>query len=46
MNIINDNTFYLHNSLLNNDNIYMKVTLKSEQTGVTRSLISTDFHEF
>ena len=30
MNIINDNTFNLHNSPLNNDNKYMKVTLKSK----------------
>ena len=30
MNIIN-NTFNLHNSLLNNDNRYMKVTLKFKQ---------------
>ena len=29
MNIIKDNTFNLHNSLLNNDNTYMIVTLKS-----------------
>ena len=29
MNIINDNTFNLHISHLNNDNRYMKVTLKS-----------------
>ena len=28
MNIINDNTFNLHNSLLNNDNRYMKVKSK------------------
>ena len=34
MNIINDNTFNLHNSLLNNDNKYMKVTLKSKLIGV------------
>ena len=27
MNIINDNTFNLHNSLLNNDNRYMKVII-------------------
>ena len=27
MNIIIDNTFNLHNSLLNNDNWYMKVSL-------------------
>ena len=30
MNIINDNTFNLYNSLLINDNRYMKVTLKSK----------------
>ena len=30
MNIINDNTFNLHNSLLNNDTRYKKVTLKSK----------------
>ena len=36
MNIINDNTFNLHNSLLNNDNRYMKVTLKSKLIGVVR----------
>ena len=35
MNIINDNTFNLHDSLLN-DNKYMKVTLKSKLTGVAR----------
>ena len=28
--IINDNTYNLQNSLLNNDNRYMKVTLKSK----------------
>ena len=33
MNIINDNTFNLHNSLLNNDNKYMKVTLKPKLIG-------------
>ena len=36
MNIINDNNFNLHNSLLNNDNRYMKVTLKSKLIGVAR----------
>ena len=46
MNIINDNTFNLHNSLLNNDNRFLKVTLKSKQTGVARKLISADYHEF
>ena len=34
MNIINDNTFNVHNSLLNNR--YMKVTLKSKLIGVAR----------
>ena len=36
MNIINDNTFNLHNSHLNNDNRYMKVTLNSKLIGVAR----------
>ena len=36
MNIINDNTFNLHNSLLNNDNRYMKVTLMSKLIGIAR----------
>ena len=36
MNIINDNTFNLHNNLSNNDNRYMKVTLKSKLIGVAR----------
>ena len=36
MNIINDNSFNLHYSLLNNDNRNMKVTLKSKLTGVAR----------
>ena len=34
MNIINDDTFNMHNNLLNNDNRYMKVTLKSKQIWV------------
>ena len=34
MNIINDNIFYLRNSLLDNDSRYMNVTLKSKPTGV------------
>ena len=46
MNIINDNTFNLHNSLLNNDNRYMKVTLKSKLIGVARKEISADYREF
>ena len=36
MNINNDNTFYQHNSLLYNDNRYMKVTLKSQLLGVAK----------
>ena len=36
MNIINDNTFNLHDSLLNTDNRYLKVTLKSKLIGVVR----------
>ena len=36
MNIINDITFNLHNSLLKNDKRYMKVTLKSKRIGVAR----------
>ena len=46
MNIINDNIVNLHNSLLNNDNRYMKVTLKSKLIGVTRLVISADYHQF
>ena len=34
MNTINDNAFNLHNSLSNNDNRNMKVTLKSKLIGV------------
>ena len=36
MNIINDNTFNLHDCLLNNENRYMKVTLMSKLIVVTR----------
>ena len=36
MYIINDDTFNLHNSRLNNDNRYMKYTLKSKLIGVTK----------
>ena len=46
MNIINDNTFSLPNSFLNNDDRYMKVTPKSELIGVARSLISANYREF
>ena len=33
MNIINDTTFNVHNSCLNYDNRYIKVTLKSKLIG-------------
>ena len=46
MSIINDNTFNLHNSYLNNDNTYMKVTLKSKVIGVAMQLISADYRNF
>ena len=36
MNIINDNTFNLHNSHFNNGNRYMKVTVKSKLIGVAK----------
>ena len=45
MNNINDSTFNLHNSLLDDDNRYMKVTLKSKQIGVAGLLNSADYHE-
>ena len=43
MNIFNDDTFNLHDSLLNNHNKYMKVTVKSKLIGIARSRISNDF---
>ena len=46
MNIINDNTFNLHFSLLNNDNRDMKVSLKSKLIGIASELISADYREF
>ena len=39
MNIINDNTFHLHDSLLNNDNRLIKVTGKSKLIGVQASAV-------
>ena len=36
INMMNIITFNLHNSLLNNDNRYMKVTLKSKLIGIAR----------
>ena len=44
--IINNNTFNLHNNLLNNDDRFMKVTLKSKLIGVARWVILTDYREF
>ena len=41
--IINDNTFNLHYSLLNNNNAYMKVTLKSKRIGVARGILKDIF---
>ena len=46
MNIINDNTFNLQNKLLNDDNRYIKITLKLKLIAVTRLLISADYREF
>ena len=46
MNIINDNTFNLHNNLLNTDNRYINVALKSKLIGVAMLLILVDYHEF
>ena len=46
MNITNDNTLNLHNNLLNNDNKYMKVTLKFNLIVVARLLISAHYHKF
>ena len=46
INIINDNNFNLHNSLLNNDNRYMKAPLKSRLIGVARLLILADYRKF
>ena len=46
MNIINDNTFNLYNSLLINDNRCIKVTLQSKLIGVAWQLISVDYREF
>ena len=36
MNVTYDNTFNLHNSVWNNDNRYIKITLKSKSIGVPR----------
>ena len=46
MSIINDKTFNLQNSFLNNDCRYMKVTGKYKTIGVTRQLISAEYREF
>ena len=44
--MINGNTFNLNNSLLNNNNWYMKVTLKSKLIRVARLLISANYRKF
>ena len=36
MNIINNKTFHLHNNILDNDNRYMNITLKSKLIGVAK----------
>ena len=46
MNIINDNTFNLHNRFLNNKNKYMKVILKFKLIRVASLLTSADHREF
>ena len=46
MNIIYDKTFNLHNNLWNNDNEYMKVTLKSKQIWVARKPISAIYRKY
>ena len=46
MNIINAKTFNQHKSLLNNNNEYMKVILKSKLIGIARLLISADYRKF
>ena len=43
INVINDNSFI---GILNNDNKYMKVTLKSQLTRVASLLTSGDYCEF
>ena len=46
MNIIKDDAFNLRNSLLNNCNRYMKVSLKSMLIEIARLLISADYRKF
>ena len=46
INIINDNSFNLHNSLLKNYIRYMKFNLKSKLIGVAWELILVDTRRF
>ena len=46
MDIINDNILNIHYRLLNDENMYIKVTPKSQIMRVARQLISADYHEF
>ena len=45
---MNENTFNLHNSLLNNDDRYIEVIPKSKLIGVAKvaNVGLTDYHEF
>ena len=45
INIINDNAFNVHKSLLNNNIRYLKVTQKSKLMGVARLLTSVDYRK-
>ena len=46
MNIIYVNRFELHDSLVDNDKRYMKVTMKTKIIEGIRSLISADYRKF
>ena len=46
INIIIDKTYNLQNSVLNNGNKYMKVTLMFKLIGDVKELILADYHEF
>ena len=39
-------TLNLHNNLLNNDNMYMKIALKSKLIEIARWLFSADDYKF
>ena len=46
MNIINETLLICIIAFLNNDNKYIKVTIKYKLIGVARYLISADYREF